>query len=67
LFGEGGWFLDQVATHIFTTPHEGHAFEGDSEVVWYEGNGEAYHEIRWKKLGDKAAQPHRVKYRPLGR
>jgi sulfate-transporting ATPase len=54
------WFLDRVATHIL-------AFEDDGEVIWFEGNYEAYHEMRRKKLGDRAAQPHRVRYRPLAR
>jgi len=51
------WFLDRIATHILS-------FEGDSEVVWFEGNYQAYHEWRQKTMGDKA-QPHRVHYRPL--
>ncbi|MCE9616016.1 MAG: energy-dependent translational throttle protein EttA [Lentisphaerae bacterium] len=54
------WFLDRVATHILS-------FEGDSEVVWFEGNYQAYHEERRKKLGDRADQPHRLRYRPLAR
>ncbi|MDP6630609.1 MAG: energy-dependent translational throttle protein EttA [Kiritimatiellia bacterium] len=53
------WFLDRIATHILS-------FEGNSEVVWFEGNYQAYHEWRQKTLGDKA-QPHRVRYRPLRR
>ena len=53
------WFLDRIATHIL-------AFEGDSEVVWFEGNYQAYHEWRVKTLGDKA-QPRRVRYRPLSK
>jgi ATP-binding cassette ChvD family protein len=51
------WFLDRVATHIM-------AFEGNSEVIWFEGNYQAYHEWRRKELGD-SYQPHRIKYRPL--
>lgn len=51
------WFLDRIATHIM-------AFEGDSEVIWFEGNYQAYHEWRRKELGD-SYQPHRIKYRPL--
>jgi ATP-binding cassette ChvD family protein len=51
------WFLDRVATHIL-------AFEGDSEVVFYEGNFSEYMEFRKKKLG-KDAEPHRIKYRSL--
>ena len=52
------WFLDRVATHIL-------AFEGDSQVRWFEGNYEAYHEHRRKPLGDAADQPHRIKFRPV--
>jgi len=52
------WFLDRVATHIL-------AFEGDSQVRWFEGNYEAYHEVRRKELGDDADQPHRIKFRPV--
>jgi len=51
------WFLDRIATHIMS-------FEGNSEVVWFEGNYQAYHEWRRKSLGDDQ-QPHRVHYRPL--
>jgi energy-dependent translational throttle protein EttA len=50
------WFLDRIATHIL-------AFEGDSKVVWFEGNFEAYEEDKKKRLGD--VQPHRIKYRKL--
>ena len=53
------WFLDRIATHILS-------FEDDSEVVWFEGNYQAYHKWRQEELGDKAA-PHRVRYRPLHR
>ena len=52
------WFLDRVATHIL-------AFEGDSQIRWFEGNFEAYHEQRRKLLGDEADRPHRVKFRPV--
>ena len=52
------WFLDRVATHIL-------AFEGDSQVTWFEGNYEAYHEHRRKLLGDDADQPHRIRFRPV--
>jgi energy-dependent translational throttle protein EttA len=52
------WFLDRVATHIL-------AFEGDSQVRWFEGNFEAYHEFRRQTLGDAADQPHRIKFRPV--
>jgi ATP-binding cassette ChvD family protein len=54
------WFLDRVATHIL-------AFEGDSQVVWFEGNYQAYEEDRRKRLGAEADQPHRIKYKPLTR
>jgi ATPase subunit of ABC transporter with duplicated ATPase domains len=54
------WFLDRVATHIL-------AFEGDSQVVWFEGNYQAYEEDRKKRLGAEADQPHRIKYKPLTR
>ncbi len=52
------WFLDRVATHIL-------AFEGDSQVTWFEGNYEAYHEHRRKLLGDDADTPHRIRFRPI--
>ncbi|MCB1052825.1 MAG: energy-dependent translational throttle protein EttA [Acidobacteria bacterium] len=54
------WFLDRIATHIL-------AFEGDSEVVWFEGNYEEYEKDRRARLGDAADQPHRIKYRKFGR
>lgn len=54
------WFLDRVATHIL-------AFEGDSQVVWFEGNYTEYEEHRRQQLGEEADQPHRVKYRQLTR
>ncbi len=54
------WFLDRIATHIL-------AFEGDSEVRWFEGNYQAYEEDRKRRLGKKADQPHRIKYRHLTR
>jgi ATP-binding cassette ChvD family protein len=54
------WFLDRVATHIL-------AFEGDSHVEWFEGNYDDYEADRKRRLGDAAAQPHRIKYRPLSR
>jgi sulfate-transporting ATPase len=53
------WFLDRVATHIL-------AFEGDSQVVWYEGNYEAYERDRRQRLGHDADTPRRLKYRPMG-
>jgi sulfate-transporting ATPase len=52
------WFLDRVATHIL-------AFEGDSKVVWYEGNFQDYEVDRHKRLGAEADKPHRIKYRKL--
>jgi ATP-binding cassette ChvD family protein len=52
------WFLDRIATHIL-------AFEGDSNVVWYEGNYQAYEENRRARLGKDADLPHRLKYRKL--
>ncbi len=54
------WFLDRIATHIL-------AFEGDSEVVWFEGNYSEYEERRRQRLGVEAEQPHRIKYRQLTR
>ena len=54
------WFLDRIATHIL-------AFEGDSKVVWFEGNYEAYEADRKRRLGAEADQPHRIKYKPLTR
>jgi len=52
------WFLDRIATHIL-------AFEGDSEVVWYEGNYEDYEADRHKRLGTDADNPHRIKYKKI--
>jgi len=54
------WFLDRIATHVL-------AFEGDSQVVWYEGNFEAYEEHRRERLGDEADRPHRITYKRLTR
>jgi len=54
------WFLDRIATHIL-------AFEGDSEVIWFEGNYADYEDDRHKRLGAEADQPHRIKYKPLTR
>ncbi len=54
------WFLDRIATHII-------AFEGDSRVVWFEGNYEDYEADRKRRLGAEADQPHRIKYKPLRR
>ncbi len=52
------WFLDRIATHIL-------AFEGDSEVVWFEGNYEDYEADRHKRLGTDADNPHRIKYKKI--
>ncbi len=54
------WFLDRIATHIL-------AFEGDSEVVWFEGNYQDYEVDRKRRLGAEADRPHRIKYRKLTR
>lgn len=54
------WFLDRVATHIL-------AYEGDSKVVWFDGNYSEYEEDRKRRLGKAADQPHRIKYRHLTR
>ena len=54
------WFLDRIATHIL-------AFEGDSQVVWFEGNYQDYEADRKRRLGADAEQPHRIKYKPLVR
>jgi ATP-binding cassette ChvD family protein len=54
------WFLDRIATHIL-------AFEGDSQVVWFEGNYQDYEADRRRRLGAEADQPHRLKYKPLRR
>jgi ATPase subunit of ABC transporter with duplicated ATPase domains len=52
------WFLDRIATHIL-------AFEGDSEVVWFEGNYSEYVEDLKRRRGEDAEQPHRVRFRDL--
>jgi ATP-binding cassette ChvD family protein len=54
------WFLDRIASHIL-------AFEGDSQVVWFEGNYQDYEADRKRRLGAEADQPHRIKYKPLTR
>ena len=54
------WFLDRIATHML-------AFEGDSRVVWFEGNYQDYEADRHRRLGVEADQPHRIKYRKLTR
>jgi len=54
------WFLDRIATHML-------AFEGDSQVVWFEGNYADYEADRHRRLGAEADQPHRIRYKPLTR
>ncbi len=54
------WFLDRIATHML-------AFEGDSQVVWFEGNYQDYEADKKRRLGNDADQPHRIKYRKLTR
>ncbi|HEX9789032.1 MAG TPA: energy-dependent translational throttle protein EttA [Kiloniellales bacterium] len=54
------WFLDRIATHML-------AFEGNSQVVWFEGNYQDYEADRHRRLGAEADQPHRIKYKPLTR
>ncbi|MEC8775473.1 MAG: energy-dependent translational throttle protein EttA [Pseudomonadota bacterium] len=54
------WFLDRIATHIL-------AYEGDSQVVWFEGNYEDYEADKRQRLGEAATHPHRIKYKPLSR
>ena len=52
------WFLDRIATHIL-------AFEGDSQVTWFEGNYQDYEKVRHERMGTEADQPHRIKYKRL--
>ena len=54
------WFLDRIATHVL-------AFEGNSQVRWFEGNFSDYEAMRKKELGAEASQPHRIKYKKLSR
>ncbi len=54
------WFLDRIATHVL-------AFEGDSQVTWFEGNFEAYEAARREQLGEQADRPHRITYKKLTR
>jgi ATPase subunit of ABC transporter with duplicated ATPase domains len=54
------WFLDRIATHVL-------AFEGESQVTWFEGNFDAYEEWRREKLGPEADRPHRITYKKLVR
>jgi ATPase subunit of ABC transporter with duplicated ATPase domains len=54
------WFLDRIATHIL-------AFEGDSQVVWFEGNYQEYTADHKRRKGEAAVQPHRIRYKPLTR
>jgi energy-dependent translational throttle protein EttA len=60
LISHDRWFLDRIATHML-------AFEGDSQVVWFEGNYQDYEADRRRRLGAAADQPHRIKYRKLTR
>ncbi|MBM4278972.1 MAG: energy-dependent translational throttle protein EttA [Deltaproteobacteria bacterium] len=60
LISHDRWFLDRIATHIL-------AFEGDSTIVWFEGNYSEYEADRRRRLGTAADQPHRIKYRQLTR
>jgi ATP-binding cassette ChvD family protein len=60
LISHDRWFLDRVATHVL-------AFEGDSQVVWFEGNFDAYEEHRHERLGAEADRPHRITYKKLVR
>ena len=53
------WFLDRIATHML-------AFEGDSQVMWFEGNYADYEADKKRRLGDDSDQPHRIKYKKLG-
>ncbi len=52
------WFLDRIATHIL-------AFEGESQVVWFDGNYSEYEQDRKRRLGIEAERPHRIKYKKL--
>ena len=54
------WFLDRISTHIL-------AFEGDSQVTWFEGNYDDYEQDRRRRLGDDADNPKQIKYKPLVR
>ena len=60
VIGHDRWFLDRMATHIL-------AFEGNSEVVWFEGNYEEYESDKKRRLGADANQPQRIRYKPLQR
>ena len=54
------WFLDRIATHML-------AFEGDSQVEWFQGNFQDYEADRHRRIGTEADQPHRIRYKPLVR
>jgi ATPase subunit of ABC transporter with duplicated ATPase domains len=54
------WFLDRIATHIL-------AFEGDSQVVWFQGNYAEYDSDLRRRIGDDASNPHRLRFKPLTR
>ena len=58
LISHDRWFLDRIATHII-------AFEGDSRVFFFEGNYTEYEANKIVRLGEEAAKPHRIRYRPL--
>src|SRR5437763_11225513 len=60
LISHDRWFLDRIATHVL-------AFEGDSQVTWFEGNFEAYEAWRRERLGEEAERPHRITYKKLVR
>ncbi|MGH9150637.1 MAG: ATP-binding cassette domain-containing protein, partial [Acidimicrobiales bacterium] len=60
LISHDRWFLDRIATHVL-------AFEGDSQVRWFEGNFSDYEADRRRRLGAEADQPHRIRYKPLVR
>ncbi|MDH3498895.1 MAG: energy-dependent translational throttle protein EttA, partial [Acidimicrobiia bacterium] len=54
------WFLDRICTHML-------AFEGDSQVRWFEGNYSEYEDFMRAEFGDESVEPHRIKYKPLVR
>jgi ATPase subunit of ABC transporter with duplicated ATPase domains len=58
VFSHDRWFLDRIATHVL-------AFEGNSQVRWFEGNFSEYEEYKQKVLGESTDQPHRLKYKRL--
>ncbi|MCW0060228.1 energy-dependent translational throttle protein EttA, partial [Burkholderia pseudomallei] len=54
------WFLDRIATHILS-------FEGDSQVTFFDGNYQEYEADKRARLGEEAAKPHRLRYKPISR